>query len=372
MQLQPLPTQLTLYVIYPCNLACKNCYLFGVADYDRPYMGPDMAQEMSWEVFTTAVDPILAAGRPLSVCFMGGEPLLHPRLGEFVAHLKSRPNVYVDINTNATITRRRIEQIISAGIDAVYVSLDGSCAEVNDAGRGPKAFERAMRGLRYLLARRAEAFPELKVAINHTITNVNYTDLVAMAELCADLGVDELFMNLPTYVRRSEGEAGQRELATIGHRFESWQGFVIDEMVDGVDVVAFEKELRDLQSRPWPYSLFLQPVKYGPSELPSWFTHDWPRVMREEGCPIQGFRTTVVPNGDVLPCTVYPDIVIGNVTETPLPEIWQGERYAQFRRFVTGRLLPTCIRCCDLYDEAGDDPYAFVSGSRDQHAWSAN
>ena len=368
---QPLPSQLTIYVNFPCNLRCKNCYLFGVADYDREYMGPGTTQEMPWEVFTAAVDPIIASGRPASVCFMGGEPLLHPGLADFVAYIKRSPNIFVDINTNATISRKRIEALLAAQIDAVYVSLDGSTPEINDAGRGAKAFARAMRGLNYLLTRRAEHYPELKVAINHTITNVNYLDLVGMAELCARLGVDELFTNLPTFVRRSEGEAGQRALAQLGYKFESWRGFVIDEMVDGVDAKLFGAELQALSSRTWPFTLFIQPVKYEIADLPHWFTDHWPQTTRETSCPIQGFRTTVLPNGDVIPCTVYPDIVIGNLTEMPLDELWHGERYAKFREFVTSRLLATCLRCCDLYDEAGDDPLAFVKDTRVSHVRTA-
>ena len=46
--------------------------------------------------------------------------------------------------------------------------------------------------------------------------------------------------------------------------------------------------------------------------------------------------------------------------------VWRGEKYDQFRQLTMRRLLPTCHRCCDLFDESAGDPFAFINGSRER------
>ena len=57
----------------------------------------------------------------------------------------------------------------------------------------------------------------------------------------------------------------------------------------------------------------------------------------------------VLPNGDVVLCNDLPDLVIGNITEAPWEEIWNGERARSFRQRLDKGLLPICSRCCMLY-----------------------
>jgi radical SAM protein with 4Fe4S-binding SPASM domain len=362
----PLPAQITLYVAYPCNLRCKHCYLYGVADYVPEYMDRSMPQYMSEEIFRAAVDPLLESPTPLTVCFMGGEPVLHPRLADMVRHLKSRPHVYVDMNTNGTRMRKVGPALVEAGMDAIYVSLDGSSPEVNDPVRGRGSFRQAIEGLRFLAELRERESRPLKLAINYTITSENFRDLLPAAEMAESVGVDEIFFNLSIFVTEDEGKRAQRQLARLGHDFRSWQGFVLPSLVDDFPADLLEEHLNELQDRTWKTSVFMAPVGYPPAELRSYFTERWPKLLRQRSCPVQAFRTTVLPNGNVVPCTIYPDIVVGNLTEQPLEAVWLGERYNQFRQLAMRRLLPTCHRCCDLFDESAGDPFAFINGSRER------
>jgi radical SAM protein with 4Fe4S-binding SPASM domain len=335
-------------------------------------MTPMSSSAMSPEVFRSACAPILAAREKLTVFLMGGEPCLHLRIGEMIAYLKAFPNVYVDMNTHGMMLPKKAQILIDAGIDAIYVSLDGSTAEINDATRGVGAFARTLAGLEALFAARERSARLVKVAINYTVTNQNVSDLMPMAEVAAKLGVDELCINLPTYVTREEGDAAEFMLQTeLGLQFESWRGFLIDSVVSDISGSALQKSIERLKTKKWPFVLFLQPVGYSPVELSSYFSKEWTTTLRQKGCPIQNFRTTVLPNGDVTPCTIYPDLIVGNVLESSLRDIWHGPRYAAFRSVVTRRLLPTCRRCCDLFDETQSDPDAFLTQSRLENAISA-
>jgi radical SAM protein with 4Fe4S-binding SPASM domain len=328
-------------------------------------MGTPDKDEMTFEVFRNAVDPLIAGGERLSICFMGGEPTLHPQLPDMIQYIKSRCNAYIDMNTNGTRLHLCGKELVDAGMDAIYVSLDGSNAEVNDRGRGNHAFEKALRGLEFIQQLRTREGLPVKLAINHTVTIENYHDIVDMANFASQIGVDELFLNLTIFVRQDEGLTAQKILdSELGISFNSWQGFVIDPLVDNIDQDLLISQLEELTKQEWDFDLFLAPVGYSINELAHYFTPKWSQILKEKSCPVQTFRTTVLPNGDIIPCTIYPDIVVGNIKNNTLDKIWHGEMYSSFRKLVMNRLLPTCKRCCDLFDESQGDPYAFVNGSR--------
>ncbi|HWT29801.1 MAG TPA: radical SAM protein [Propylenella sp.] len=362
--LSPLPRQLTLYVNYACHLRCKHCYLYGVADYDHPYMAPMTNSAMPWDTFRKAVDPMLESGAALSLFLMGGEPCLHERLADMVAYVARHPSTYVDMNTHGMLLPKKAAGLIAAGINGIYVSLDGSQASTNDPLRGVGSFDRAIKGILAAIAARGAARTP-KVAINATITNGNVHDLVGMADKAVALGVDEIFFNLPVFVTEKEGLASERAMAARhGIAFSSWRGFRIDPVIDGIDTQVLVSQLEQLKARKWPLPLFLQPIGYSPRELATYFTDDWARTLRQRACPVRDFRATVLPNGDVTPCTIYPDVVLGNLVGQTLPEVWTGAAYRRFRQDVGQRLLPTCRRCCDLFDETQGDPDAFLNDSR--------
>jgi MoaA/NifB/PqqE/SkfB family radical SAM enzyme len=50
----------------------------------------------------------------------------------------------------------------------------------------------------------------------------------------------------------------------------------------------------------------------------------------------------------VTPCRDYQDYSVGNINEQPFYEIWNGEKYKEFRRQLSKGLMPVCSRCCGL------------------------
>ena len=55
-----------------------------------------------------------------------GEPLLNPKLEEFISYAKKNGILEVSINTNATtLTEKRAERLIDAGLDQIIYSFDG-------------------------------------------------------------------------------------------------------------------------------------------------------------------------------------------------------------------------------------------------------
>lgn len=324
---------------------------------------------MPYEIFLKAVSPMIEQKKDLTVCLMGGEPTMHKKIAPMIRYLKQNSNVYVDINTNGTRLTKCAESLIDAGIDAIYISFDGSNAEINDQGRGAGSFVQALEGLRHTKELIRQKNSKVRLAVNHTITRENYTDIIDMARFAIREELDELFMNLTIFVTEREGHAAAEGFhRALGIKFSSWKGFVIDEMIDHIDLNVLEKQIQYIQETDWgDLDIFMAPIGYDARELRTYFSSDWYRTLKSKSCPVQDFRTTIMPNGDVVPCTIYPDIVMGNLKEQELSAIWLGEEYMKFRNHVKQKLFPTCVRCCDLFDESQGDPNAFLNESRFNH-----
>jgi AbrB family looped-hinge helix DNA binding protein len=100
-----------------CNLECVTC-IRNV--WDEP-LGL-----MLWEVFENILEGIQAFS-PLPTIFMGGfgEPLVHPRVVEMVRHVKELGG-QVELITNGILLTEKIStQLIAAGLDVLWISIDG-------------------------------------------------------------------------------------------------------------------------------------------------------------------------------------------------------------------------------------------------------
>jgi MoaA/NifB/PqqE/SkfB family radical SAM enzyme len=115
-----------------CNLQCDFC------DKKSPH-GPQMDTERACRL----IDELADAGT-CSVCFDGGEPLLHPGIGDIIAHARRR-DLRVALSTNGTLIPQRPDAWKQANV--IKISLDGA-EKQHDAGRGLGAFCRAHAGAR--------------------------------------------------------------------------------------------------------------------------------------------------------------------------------------------------------------------------------
>ena len=104
-----------------CNLECRTC-IRNV--WDEP-LG-----EMSSATFARIVEGIRSFSPPPTVFFGGlGEPLAHPDIVEMVGQVKALGSS-VELITNGTLlTKPLSKQLIDAGLDVLWVSLDGATPE---------------------------------------------------------------------------------------------------------------------------------------------------------------------------------------------------------------------------------------------------
>lgn len=98
-------------VVGACNLSCTFCHNEGAPTTGK--LTPEMAE--------VAVRSAAAVGFT-RVQFTGGEPLIHPQLGDFV-HMAREYVDDVGVTTNGTYLPKRLNALIAAGLQRLHVSL---------------------------------------------------------------------------------------------------------------------------------------------------------------------------------------------------------------------------------------------------------
>src|SRR5262249_37342635 len=95
-----------------CNLSCTYCNEFD-----------DISQPVQEKVMLDRIDRLADLGLTILV-ISGGEPLLHPRLDNIIAHARKR-GILIGLITNGyLLTVERIKQLNDAGLDHMQISID--------------------------------------------------------------------------------------------------------------------------------------------------------------------------------------------------------------------------------------------------------
>jgi sulfatase maturation enzyme AslB (radical SAM superfamily) len=131
-----------------CNLECRHCFI-SCSPHNRSFGFLDL------ETVRRALDESVALGVK-EYYFTGGEPFLNRDMVPILElTLRYGP---ATVLTNGTVFKEEwLERLARADAESPYslefrVSLDGFTAAMNDPVRGPGTFDRALRGVRQLLA----------------------------------------------------------------------------------------------------------------------------------------------------------------------------------------------------------------------------
>jgi radical SAM protein with 4Fe4S-binding SPASM domain len=172
--LDELPDEVAIEIIMGCNLQCPMCPVSGLPQS----MNGRRQTLMSADVYQRVIDQI--SDRPRSIVLnVFSEPLLHPRLVEFVRIARARGH-HVGLNTNGTkLTRDYSARLIDAGLNALIVSIDGFGEATYRYMRSGADRETVVRNLRDLVAENAARGKPMRVEINYLLTSATAPEVSA-------------------------------------------------------------------------------------------------------------------------------------------------------------------------------------------------
>lgn len=311
-----LPRHLYIEVTNHCNSLCVSCPL----TYDH-FLPIEPKVHLSWENFRRIVDPLPHLER---VVLHGiGEPLLNRELPRFITHLKER-DAYVLFNSNGVLLdQKRGDALVAAGLDELRVSIDAASPALYAQLRGIDALPRITQNLQTFVARHGgQRQPKLSLWLVGMQENLH--ELLDFVRLGAAIGVPEVYLQRLVYF----GDGARLDDATTMVAEQSLYGSLAEQQ----DALILQAEQLA--------------TELGLVFRASGATTPHESISTKGGQPWQGclrpwLLMYVTANGNALPCCIapfavadYSAIMLGNLFDSSLADVWHGERYQELRGAV--------------------------------------
>ena len=352
------PTRLAKLYIEPtneCNLNCRIC----VRNVWQEPMG-----QMSDLIFDRVIEGLRDFSPPPTVFFGGvGEPLYHPQIVEMVARTRQL-GARVELITNGTLlTPGLSRRLLEAGIDLLWVSIDGatpeSYADIRLGAELPHVIENVSEFSRIL---RTEGqgggcifIPRFtaQLGIEFVAMKRNIGDLSAVLKIGRKLGAKRFMVtNVLPYTEDMRGEVlYSKALWNNGY--------------PRLDLPRIEESeaTRD------PLCRAMESLNLTLAMHETQVTFD--------RCPfIEGGSGAVGWDGSVSPCLplLHSHMsfnfvererfsrrwTVGNVTDRGLTELWHAPEHVAFRERVQAFDFSPCTRCggCEMMEKNEEDCFA--------------
>lgn len=337
-----------------CNLECRTCIR---NNWDEP-LG-----SMQESTFQILLDDISQLPKPPSIFFGGlGEPLSHPRIVNWISAAKDL-GCTVEIITNGTLlTEKRSQALIDAGLDVLWVSVDGarpdSYADVRLGAELPKVLENIEKFRRLRPYAPWTQLPKPSIGIAFVAMQNNIRELPEVLSIAKRLKADRFMVsNLLPYTDEMQSQ------------------------------ILFRKTLRNITYLPSPWLPRLNIPKIDIDEktgeaffdaLNSGWNVDFAGNNlgnSNDVCTfIESGSTAVGWDGRVSPCLplLHNHVsylhgkerrvhrhVVGYVGERSLGELWMDPDYVSYRQKVQSFDFAPCAQCggCELSEANEEDCY---------------
>jgi MoaA/NifB/PqqE/SkfB family radical SAM enzyme len=332
-----------------CNLHCEFCYVGDLLNIEGEWR-----QELSLEALQKAFPE--QAG--LQISLTGGEIFMRKDIMSVLDLFRTKGYACGYLTTNGTIiTPDRAEalaDLAAAGfLKHISVSVDGP-GELHDAARGLKGtFARTTEGLRRLQEAARRKGAPLRVSINTTVAHESLEALDQMVDVAGELGVDAIGLNhlmfsTPEEVAETVRLIGAPDASVIATFVTPDPGLDIERV--RTQVAALEEKCRRANV------LFDYRPKVHAPLIENYYT---PGARLDGRCLYPFLHARVSFSGKVYFCP-FIRVEVGDLTQSSLEEIWNGERFVDMRkRLVENGLFPVCRRCCkvELSPEPLADPF---------------
>lgn len=328
------PRQVVLDVYHKCNTDCVHCWIH--SPEARKFLSKEfVAEKMDLQRVTGIVNDCAEMGVDTITLLGDGEPMLNPDFLKMLEYIKGK-NPYIDVITfsnGLTVTPAASDVLVRSGLTEIWFSIPAATAETYARicpSKSGKDFERLKENISYLcrlknkikivdrfinpaskdpLKQRGEregSFPPYCV-IAFVLHNMNYREMIDMARMAVELGVDEMRFQLIHLDKDNKWLQLEQEHVDY-----------LNGKLDEVKAIAEQGKV-----------VLSSALKFQLSHM-STPTGDWSKgYYLARGCPIGFFFSIIKANGDVgLCCSLK---VIDNLKNRSFRDIWFSEDYRRAR-----------------------------------------
>ena len=304
-----------------CNLRCRHCR--GIPQ-----------GELSTERAKKLIDEI-AELKPGWVIIEGGEPILRKDIFELLG-LMQQKQFEVHLITNGMLLSPQIITTLKQLAVKVMISIDGATAATYEVIREGANFKKVVQ------AARDCSREGILEAINFTVLKTNYTEIPGIFELAASIGAQKV-----TIIGLKPCQDYPAELLAPQEYGEAIELACLAAQKTGVEFFFDE-----------PFFWATVRERGIAAQMPAMSAGIL--VPSTTAC-IFGEYLFIEPNGKVKPCSFAP-LVLGNVSEKSLGEIWREALSSPFLRQLKDSKTRTgyCQSCEYLEDCKGCRSRTFV------------
>ena len=322
------PVQASLMLTNRCNIRCIHCYFYSPL-IDQSNLGPlrrtrktlaerppaeatAQAQQLHADpsMIRRVLDELLQLGTRRFQFSGNGEVFLHESSLELMRRAK-QAGAYCLANTNGTLLLPRLaDELLAMRFDELRVTVMGGTAEMysrTHSESGSETFNRVRDNLLYFSEKKkAKGCRRPRIILVDIVADQNCDGLVDFAEFCVRVGADgALFkpvddLNDPSMFRL---------VPTVEH------------------AALVRKQLGEVRVR-----LEAHEIRHNVDRFLAVFGRklDTAELYRRIPCYYGWLSSMIEPDGTVYPCCRCYE-AMGNVCRTSFTEIWNSERYRQYR-----------------------------------------
>jgi len=354
----PKPDVIFLVINSVCNLHCKMCDV-GKRDKETQfYKNMDKNTNMSFGLIVRLVDEV-AHYKP-TFAIISTEPLLHPQLYDIINYMKVN-RCKVQLTTNGWLLEEHAASIVKAGVDILYVSIDGS-SKVHDEIRGRDgAHAKALSGIYAIRAEKKKNNSKCpQVFVNVTVSKDNYTTLSeTIPSLMPCIPEDELidfdFTEFVTHVTFSHLNFITQEMADshnvqYGHICTATKSSATTKEISKIDCNVLWKQIQKIKGGLGEYVSFVPDLKTE-DELFKYYNNPNEKINRHGECKVPWRAAQIFADGSLGISTRCYNLDLGNINEEPFLKLWNGEKMRKIRREIVDAhgAFPACYRCCGVF-----------------------
>ena len=301
-------SSMLLELTYNCSERCIHCYNMGATRNDDEVSGRNCLAEIGFEDYKQLIDQLDAMGC-YKVCLSGGDPFSKPIAWEIIDYLYQK-EIACDIFTNGLAITTKVERLIDYYPRFVGISIYSGIAEVHDRiTRVKGSFERSMA-----VASKLSEYG-VPMSFKCVVMKPNIKSYHLVKDLAKEYGaICQIEANLCMGV--------DGDMAMINHLRLSREEF---------EVLLRDKDI--------PLYVGLEVPNEGRIVKPS------------DAYPCGGGWNSfsITPSGDMVICANL-QFVLGNISETSIFNILQGEAIKEWRSLTIGKLedcgsIPKCDYC---------------------------
>jgi len=344
----PRLTRLYLGINSACGLACKMCD-FGIGNREASLYKALRPGEEKTVLDADLVIRRCREARPdlEAVHFIGTEPLFHRDIARMVREIKAA-GIRVIVTTNGLRLDRMLVPVLEAGVDELWISIDGPPAAHDDIRGHDGLFAIIAAALRAnapaITAAKQRGF---RLCVSCAISPLNHHLLADLVRATAELPFDLYWLTHLNYI--TPETAAAHNLRHPAYRIAASTVTIPEMATDRVDPFVLYRSLREAEQAAQALGRSFESVP-----ALDWLGvvehyHRPERPVGKAWCHAPSTCLEVASDGSVTVMSRCYQLSLGNIHQQTLQEIFAAGPLRDFRALLAKEgLQPPCLRCCGI------------------------